>query len=159
MGLDACVYCNYFEFGKIKLAPPLPDRIYVLDNGGLDYRSDDLEQTMMFDRWLKDDACNHRDGILLHHYLGNMALVSFVRNELERDEEKFPTLLGKVVYRGTHAGDWLDLDTVLRLESELTNLSTVVVNDPNEQHWLDEFGDKLFELIEAAKLVRKPIAF
>lgn len=62
MGLDACVYCNCFESGKLNSEPPEPGRVFVMEDGGLDYHCDDLEQTIMFDRWLKDDACDHRNG-------------------------------------------------------------------------------------------------
>src|SRR5688500_14890311 len=115
MGLDACVHCNCFETGKLNTDPPELGRVLLMEDGSLDYQCDNLEQTMAFDRWLRNDACSHRNGILFHHYLGNISLVAFIRNELARDDQ-FPILLKKVVYSGTHAGDWLNFETVLRLE-------------------------------------------
>jgi hypothetical protein len=159
MGLDACVYCNCFETGKLKQQPPLTDRVYVTEDGGLNYRCDDLEQTMLFDRWLLESACEHRNGRLLLHYLGNMSLIAFVRDQLQRQAERFPILLEKVVYNGIHGGDWLAFEEVLQLEREVLQLDTFVVDDSTEQHWIDEFRDKLVELIDAAKSVRKPISF
>lgn len=159
MGLDACVYCNCFETGKLRQQPPLPDRVFVMDDGSLDYRCDDLEQTMLFDRWLLEEACEHRNGWLLLHHLGNMSLIAFVRDQLHRQAERFPILLEKVVYSGIHGGDWLAFGEVVQLEKEVSQLQTFVVDDPKEQHWIDEFRDKLVELIDAAKSVRKPISF
>lgn len=88
-----------------------------------------------------------------------MALICFIRNKLEREKQHFPILLEKVVYSGTHGGDWLDFETVLGLEKEVTRISAFTVGKPEEQHWIEEFLAKLIELIEAAKSVRKPISF
>ena len=104
MGLDATVYCNCFEVGRVKEPPPCT--VVVAADGSLDCKSDDLDTDLSFAKWLLH-ACEHANGVLLHHRLGNMALVGLVRSELRQDELKFPVLLTKVLYNGTHAGDYL----------------------------------------------------
>jgi hypothetical protein len=75
MGLDATVYCNCFEMGMLREPPPCPDIVHVTPDGSLDCKSDDLDTLLSFDRWLLERACEHENGILLHHRIGNLALV------------------------------------------------------------------------------------
>jgi hypothetical protein len=111
MSLDATVYCNCFENRRLRVPPPFPTVTVSLD-GSLELVSENLEQLMAFDEWLLNRACEHRNGILLHYRLGNLNLTGALREELGRDRESFPVLLNSVLYSGTHAGDYLNLDQV-----------------------------------------------
>jgi hypothetical protein len=109
---------------QLKEPPPYPDLISVAPDGSLDYESDNLDVLLALDQWLRNRACDHEEGILLHHRIGNMALVGMLRAELDRAPEKFPILLKQVLYSGTHCGDYLSLDDVGRLHAELFSLET-----------------------------------
>ncbi len=159
MGLDAAVYCNCFETGRLKESPPYPDLVFVTRDGSLDCKSENLELLLEFDQWLFHRACEHEDGVLLHHRIGNIALVSLLWNELSRETEKFPIIMQKILYSGTHAGDYLSLDVVENLETELDYLGKLVCSTERSQKFVDEFRQQLIELVKTALEVGKPISF
>lgn len=159
MGLDAVVYCDCFETGKLKEPPPYPTLVFVGPNGGLDCESDDSETLAEFDQWLMSRACEHKNGMLAGHYIGNAALVALLRVELEREGEKFPVLLGKVLYCGTHTGDYLSLDDIKDLKPELNRLDGFICSSEENPTYIKQFRQQMQELVEAALSVRKPIAF
>ena len=145
MGLDAYVYCNCFETGNLKEAPPYPDLISVTADGSLEFRSVDLEILLALDEWHDHRACAHQSGILLHHRIGNMATVGLLRKELGRESEKFPVILKQILYNGMHGGDYLSLDDVNLLRSELVSLSAFVSSDATTAAYVESFRLKLCE--------------
>ena len=159
MGLDATVYCNCFESNKLKELPPYPDLAFVTRDGSLDCKSEDLDILIEFDQWLFNRACEHEDGVLLHHRVGNIALVSLLYSELSRGAEMFPVILQKILYSGTHAGDYLSLDVVESLKIELDYLGYFVCSSERSQEFVNEFHQHLVELVKAALEVKKPISF
>jgi hypothetical protein len=159
MGLDATVYCNCFETGALKEPPPCPDLVYVAADGSLECRSEDLDTLLGFDRWLHREACEHENGVLLHHRIGNLAQVGLLRSELRRKAEKFPILLGKVLYSGVHGGDYMPPDEVTRLRGELQHLAGFVPSNEANQEYVELFRRQVHELAEAALRVGKPISF
>lgn len=68
-------------------------------------------------------------------------------------------LLAKVVYSGTHGGDWLAPTDLEPLASELRSLSTVHVRDDVHEAIVLEFERQMSELVDAATRMQKPIAF
>jgi hypothetical protein len=158
MGLDATVYCNCFEIGKLKEPAPFPS-VYVSEDGSLDCRSEDLNELLAFDQWLLHRACDHPRGILLHHWIGNLAQVELLRSELEREVAAFPVLLGKVVYSGTHAGDYLCLEDLPGVRAELEELDRFVCSSERNQEYVDQFRGQMIGLVDAAQRVAKPISF
>jgi hypothetical protein len=158
MGLDATVYCNCFESGRLREPPPYPTLISIAPNGSLDCQSDDLDTLLEFDQWLLNRACEHENGVLLHH-IGNLAQVAFLRNEINREAEKFPVPLEKVLYNGTHAGDHLSLDEVSDLHGELDHLDKFVCSSENNKEHVALFRQQMKELAEAAVNIGKPISF
>ena len=159
MGLDAKVYCNCFEIGRLKQLPPEPALVYVCPDGSLNCRNEDLEVLLEFDEWLRGSACEHKDGVLLHYRIGNIALVGLLREELKREATRFPVLLEKVLYNGVHAGDYLSLDMILKLQSESKELAKFAVSDKTSQGFVGEFEKQMQGLVDAALSVRKPISF
>lgn len=159
MGLDAKVFCNCFATGRLKELPPEPVSVYVCSDGSLDCKSEDLEVLLEFDAWLHDRACEHEDGVLLHHRIGNIALVRLLREELEREAARFPFLLEKVLYNGVHAGDYLSLDIVLKVQSEAEELTEFAASDERNQGFVEEFRKQMQGLVDAALSVRKPVSF
>ncbi len=159
MGLDATVYCDCFEIGRLKELPPDPALAYVCANGSLDCRSEDSEVLSAFDEWLQESACEHGEGVLVSHGIGNATHVGLLRRELEKDAEKFPILLEKVLYSGTHTGDYLSGTEILKLQKELKTLATFVASGKDIQTFVDEFRMQMDELANAALTVGKPISF
>lgn len=157
MGLDATVYCNCSELQKLNEAPPCQS-VFVADDGSLDCGSEELNVLLAFDRW-RLSACDHPNGILLHHRIGNMAQAGLLRSELSRDPAAFPILLTKVLYSGTHAGDYLLPNDLGELAYELERLGWLVCSTPANHEYVSLFRKQIGELVEAAVGVGKPISF
>ena len=157
MGLDATVYCNCFELQRLKEAPPCQS-VFVADDGSLDCGSEELNAQLAFDQW-RLNACDHPNGILLHHRIGNLARVGLLRSELSHNPKAFPILLSKVLYSGMHAGDYLLPNDLGDLTSELGHLDRLVCSTSSNQQYVDFFRKQMGELVEAALRVRKPISF
>ena len=119
MGLDACVYCDCFERGRLRTQPRPEWRVYVGKEGYRRAATDDLYEQMAFDAWDWRTACDHEDGVLLHHYLGNIALVGLFREILNPLADRLPVIVHQVIYSGTHCGDHLPLDAVEQLAPEV----------------------------------------
>ena len=158
MGLDATVYCDCFERGRLQ-TPPLPQwNVYVDQSGGRLSRTGSLDEDLAFDQW-NVTACEHEHGVLLHHYLGNMARVGLVRGALSGHADSFPIILGRIVYNGIHAGDLLSVEQVELLRPELAALARVRPSDEQQARCIRDFQEQLKELVAASLQLRKPISF
>ena len=82
-----------------------------------------------------------------------------MRSELQREALAFPILLTKVLYSGTHAGDYLTLNDIADLKAELDRLGSFVCSQQGNQEYVDWFRRQMTELVEAATRVGKPISF
>lgn len=177
MGLDAHVNCNCYELGRLREPPPVdPQYIKVMPGGYLDWEPPEWEQVKNlgwgnpawqevmneiseFDHWNMHHMCEHFNGVLLHHWIGNMAGVGGLQHELNREAEKFPIILEKIIYSGTHCGDWLPLETVNQLKPELEALANFQCADPKMIPFVQRFHQQMVELLEASLSVGKPICF
>jgi hypothetical protein len=191
MGLDAWVHCDCFEKGRLKTPLPTGLKLLLEDAGGLYFQPDEKikittnrdELRMKFDLWRLEEACEHPRMKLIEHRLGNISLIGLLRHELSRLPGEYPVLLQKVIYSGSHAGDFLPIEFLPALELEVQKLQT----HPVEKHkltkrlqtWWPGFGrsqnwklpserthrflvyfqKQIEELIEAAMTVKKPICF
>lgn len=161
MGLDATIYCDCFEKGRLRCAPPNGGKLRVDSDGSL-CRSEDsgrIEDDLAFDRWLRDSACAHPNGVLLHHRLGNTALVALLRSELGRDSSRFPMLLDKVIFDGTHCGDFIPASALPALREEVGRLLSFRSSDDEGSEFAGQFAVQMRELVETAIAVQKPISF
>jgi len=132
----------------------------------------------------EDFKCEHEHRMLMFKQLGNISMIGLIRTELEAQPSRFPTLLAKVVYNGTHGGDWLPVDDFPALESELAalehfechatrpksrfsrlpwrwfKLGKYHYTGPEESAlFVAEFRDQMSELLSCARTVGKPICF
>jgi hypothetical protein len=105
------------------------------------------------------DACEHEDGVLLHHHLGNIGLIAFFRDVLTPHVDRLEMIVKKIIYNGMHAGDWLSLEDVDQLRSELEVLAQINGQDSEEEKFLRDFEQQLRELAECSRQVGKPIVF
>ncbi|HTL29605.1 MAG TPA: hypothetical protein VL282_10295 [Tepidisphaeraceae bacterium] len=128
MGLDAHVHCDCFERGRLR-TPPRPEWGVRIDETG-DYvpHTKDLDELIEFDTWRYQEACEHPYGQLLHHRLGNIALIALFREILNPLAEQLPVIVNKVIYSGTHCGDYLNAADVEQLNAELGVLAGVHVS-------------------------------
>jgi len=158
MGLDAVVYCDCYEKGRTRTPPPQPDLVYVDRNGQvcLKWYAVGADQNAFYD-WLKD-ACDHGPtGDLVWHRLGNVATIGAIRSLLAESGQEFPVLLTKVVYDGSHAGDWLTFGDVEHLPLEIQRLSAVHAVEEVLEAVVRKFEEQMSELVTAA--MRTPEAY
>ncbi len=159
MGLDAVVYCSCFEAGRLRTPPPHGVEVYVGDDGSLDCRGECPEAALVFDAWCYKEACDHENGVLLHRRLGNISLVGLLREELGHQAKAFPALLSKVLYSGTHCGDWLTAEEVRTVQMELGQLKKHCCESARAQELVDAFRQQMEELVACSLQVGKPIVF
>ena len=161
MGLDAFVYCNCYEKGRLLEPPPTGVSLQVQPDGSLGRERDDgtLESDIAWDTWREQRACEHSGGILLHHRLGNIALIGLLRAELQREAGLFPILATKVVYSGSHGGDHLAVETIPALQRELELLGEFRCSTREAASFMSEFRAQMSELATSALSIGKPIAF
>jgi len=161
MGLDAFVFCDCYEKRRLLEPPPAGVSLHVQPDGSLGRGRGDgsLESDLAWDEWREQRACEHHGGILLHHRLGNISLVGLLRAELQREADRFPILTTKVIYSGSHAGDYLAFETIPALVRELELLREFRCSTPDAAGFMSGFRAQMSELATAALSVGKPIAF
>jgi hypothetical protein len=158
MGLDAHVVCACLRDGRAK-PHPLPERLGFDETGepylkGNPSPADDA----LHDRWWTA-SCEH-GGYQIGVRLGNITGVAKIREFLRTLEgnpgPKFPILLQKVVYDGTHCGDWIPIELTRELSSEVDIVlhSSDILND-----WEKEFFGNMKKLCEASVVTGNPIVF
>ena len=123
MGLDAYVYCDCLEQGRLERPLPKdvsvrmqPDGYPVVVKSGREIWDDDPEADAF--------ACEHTHRARLHHRLGNISLIALLRSELAREGARFPILLRRVIYNGIHASDHLPVNMIPDLRGEIERLKS-----------------------------------
>jgi hypothetical protein len=112
----------------------------------------------LHDRWVQE-SCEH-EGFLVSEFLGNITraqhLRDFLRGLQGKPGPRFPILLKKVVYDGTHTGDWIQAEESPTLLQEVeTVLASKDILTPGER----EFFDSMKRLCEASVATGNPIVF
>jgi hypothetical protein len=182
MALDATVYCDCLESGKV--ARLSADGVtLVTESSGFPKL---YQQGVAIDFDHPDHhlfECEHLDRMLLTHRLGNISLIGLIRAELQREPHNFPILLEQVVYSGSHCGDWLSLETIRSMQAELDRLQNFrAVGNRDRMGWMSVilkklghnshyvsaeqaaqfiagFREQMLELSRTALEVEKPIVF
>jgi hypothetical protein len=158
MGLDAFVYCDCFERDNLRCSPPSGAKIIVAEDGNILCESPDDEVWAAFNVWKSTKACLHSQMIVAHRMLGGNGLIEQLRAEILKDRARFPLLLRKVLYNGTHTCDWIPLEHLEQLGAEVKLLSEHRLKGAAGDA-LHLFQIQLAELIIAAQVVKKPICF
>lgn len=167
MGLDAVIFCNCVETKKLKVPHPFPRLLYTLKNGRPEIRSKDASKIAAHDAWMELPPCKHEDMMVDGCSLGNAGGVGVIYEALSSAQKpprtKFPILLNKVFYSGTHCGDFLTLAQVRKLDVELKQLRKLKLTDlgiaTSDVKWVTEIIVGLARLVKVAQKVGKPIAF
>lgn len=160
MGLDAAVFCDCFEKGLVRKPPPQPELVSVGQTGEPWLKWDDpgADQNAFYE-WLKS-RCDHDPlGELISHRLGNVALIGLLRELIGTRAAEFPLILGRLLYDGMHAGDYISVSDLEPLASEVDRLTSVHSEDAAEEGFIRGFEKQMAELVQVARSVRKPIVF
>jgi hypothetical protein len=155
MGLNAWVRCNCIKDGNTP-PHPFPELLAFDQTGEPILKGDgdiDLKLWLKHDKWYRD-SCPH-SGSLVQKRLGNIAAIAYVREFLENNSShSFPLLLERVVYSGTHCGDWVAASDVPQLLAETRRLQSLT-DDPV----ILQFTNDVVELAEASIATGNPIVF
>ena len=158
VGLDAVVYCDCFERDRLKARPMPAWKVQVNEQGQRVTGASALPEQLAFDQW-DMNACEHEGGILVHHYIGNVARVTALRQSLAEHGSYLPVIMSRVVNNATHAGDFLSLEQVERVALELDHLASLALDDPEKEGRLRHFESQMRDLATAALKLKKPIVF
>jgi hypothetical protein len=158
MSLDAFVRCTCIRDGKAK-PHPFPDRLTFDESGEPMLTGDPSDDEWeAHDQWMTN-SCEH-EGYLLSMFLGNITRVgnlrSFLRHLQGNPGPRFPMLLEKVLYDGTHTGDWIASDKAEKLlkEVEIVLHSRDILAESEK-----EFFENMKQLCEASIATGNPIMF
>jgi hypothetical protein len=158
MSLDAFVRCTCIRDGRAK-PHPFPKRLTWDESGSPSLTGDPSdEEWEEHDRWVQG-SCEH-EGYLAAESLGNITraqhLRGFLRGLQGKPGPRFPVLLNKVVYDGTHTGDWIPTEEspALLREVEIVLASSDILTAGEK-----EFFDSMKRLCEASIATRNPIMF
>lgn len=140
MGLDAVVYRN-----RNNLQLGVDDRLarFVPDTG---------------ETYFDDDAASRRHSQqreALYIRLGNIAMISALREEIADILGSDSILYQKVVYSDSHSGDFIPIDQLGRLAEE----TTLIRKSGKQSGDLRDFLESIDELTEAALREKNPIVF
>jgi hypothetical protein len=158
MSLDAFVRCTCIRDGKAK-PHPFPDRLTFDESGEPTLAGDPSDADWeAHDQWLAD-SCEH-GGYLLSLFLGNITRVqrlrAFLRGLEGKPGPRFPILLTKVLYDGTHTGDHLARNKSAAL---LQEVETVLHSRDILAESEKEFFENMKLLCEASIATGNPILF
>jgi hypothetical protein len=156
--LDAYVRCTCIREGRAK-PHPFPDKLTFDESGTPSLTGDPSEEEWdTHDSWL-GESCEH-GGFLLSLPLGNISRISHLRTFLRglqgKPNPRFPILLERVIYNGTHTGDWIPREESPALLKEVETVlhSRDILADSEK-----EFFDNLKQLCEASIQTGNPILF
>ena len=158
MALDGHVRCTCIRDGKAK-PYPFPDRLTFDETGEPVLTGDPTEDEWeAHDAWVAE-SCEH-GGYLLSLFLGNITRVghlrSFLRGLQGKPGPRFPLLLKKVLYDGTHTGDWIASDVVVEL---LKEVEVVLHSRDILASGETEFFENMKSLCEASIATGNPLMF
>jgi hypothetical protein len=68
-------------------------------------------------------------------------------------------ILQKVIYDGTHAGDFIGAAELALLFEEVQRLSSFRCRDNESVEFVERFTKQMRELVETATAIQKPISF
>jgi hypothetical protein len=159
MSLDGYVRCSCIREGKVAKPHPFPDRLTWDESGAPSLTGDPEEDEWeAHDQWVQH-SCEHQ-GYLESEFLGNITRIKNVRDFLRglqgNPGPKFPILLKKVVYDGTHTGDFLPAKQTpaLMKEVDLVLASRDILTQGER-----EFFEAMKRLCEASLKTGNPIGF
>ncbi|MBV9471086.1 MAG: hypothetical protein JOZ57_17755 [Abitibacteriaceae bacterium] len=165
MSLDAWVWCDCIQTGQLTKPHPYPELLYIDEGDWPFVRSDDEVKAIDHLLWMASDACPHPGRMLLHYFMGNSALVAFMRDMVGQFADDpptaYPVLWQQVIYSGSHCGDWLEVPAVRQLEAELARLREQDLSgvEAKDAEYFRRFLHKLKHLSQVSLATQRPIVF
>jgi len=163
MSLNAVIYCDCIEKNRVTIPHPLPNLLFIDETGAPNISSTDPLEIEAHDRWESLQPCQHEHFWLVEHWMGNTSLIGSIRALMEQfssdPAREYPTLWSKVIYDGSHSGDFLTSDAVRQLSDEVDRLNRMKNLLSTDTAHLVEFLRKLEHLIQVSLSVDKPILF
>jgi hypothetical protein len=159
VALNAVVFCNCFEKGRLREPPPVGCRLAVVDDGSLVCGNGDFFVQAAFANWLHDRACDHFDGRLVHLSLGDVEEIAALRAILKGTWTRCPTLFSRVLQYRTHESEVIAPHELGTLRAEVTALGDIHLQDREMERLLRAFESRMAELLECAMFANKPIVF
>lgn len=165
MGLDAFVFCDCVEKGRLRIPHPYPRLLYISSSGSPEIRSNDPAMLQKHVDWMEMDPCQlkHETLMMDGDTLGNAGFINEIRERLERTlrpRSQYSVLLTKVLYCGTHTGDHLTIAQVRRLAIELRQLKRVLQGSvAADRRLIIPTINQLERLTRTSLRTMKPIAF
>jgi hypothetical protein len=167
MGLDAVVFCDCVEKGRLTVPHPYPRLLYIASNGSPEIRSRNPAKVDEHDKWMNLPPCEHEGMMFDACNLGNAGSISHLYEVLSGAitgrRRAYPVLLGKVLYSGAHTGDYLAVTDVRRLSAELDQLREAMPSmaalSGEDARRIELAVGELRRLVKSALAVIKPIAF
>jgi hypothetical protein len=140
VGLNAVVYRKREH---LQLGPDEEHAKLIPETGEAYFEDPKLDRK----HYHKREAASHR--------LGNIAAISILSDELSKLIGSESFLERKVLYSGTHSGDFIPVRDLDQLAAELGRVRATGHSSP----LMREFASALGELIQAAKEEGNPIVF
>jgi len=158
MRLQAYVFCDCYEQGRLKRPPPNPEIVAMLPNGDLGYYRATPDQHAAFVAW-RTHACRHPEGRVTGGELGHRLPLQILRRVLSPQRRSFPILIRKVLGGKPHTrSSHLTLKQVEKLQVELSRLKTFHCADRKIDRELQYVYGQMKQLVRAALKFHKPIA-
>jgi hypothetical protein len=158
MKLQAYVFCNCYEQGRLKRQPQNPKIVAVLPNGDLGYYRATREQHAAFVAW-RSHACRHPEGVVTGGQLCYRLPREVLHRAMSPHSRAFPIFIRKVLGCKPHTrNSHLTLKQVEKLQVELARLKNFHLADRKLDRELRCFYGQMRQLVRAALKFHKPIA-
>ena len=156
MKLQAYVFCDCYEQGRLKRPPPNPEIVAVLPNGDLGYSEATTEQHAAFVAW-RTHACRHPEGVATGGELGNR--LPLLHEALSKQASSFPILIRKILAGKPHTrSSHITIKQVEKLQLEVARLKTFRCVDRKTEREMQCLYGQMNQLVRAALKFHKPIA-
>ena len=156
--LQAYVFCDCYEHGRLKHQPPNPEIVAVLPNGDLGYYRATREQHAAFVAW-RSHACRHPEGVIKGGQLGCRLSRHVLYRAMIPHSRAFPLFVRKVLGCKPHTSNsHLTFKQVEKLQFELVRLKIFHLADSKFDRELQYYYGQMKQLVRAAMKFHKPIA-
>ena len=158
MKLQAYVFCNCFEQGRVKRPPPNPEIVGVLTNGDNRCFRPTPAQYQAYESW-RLNACRHKYGTVTGGELGHRLPREVLHRAMLPHRRIFPIFVRKVLGCKPHTRfSHLTLKQVAKLQVELTRFKNFHLADRKFDKELQYYRGQMKQLVRAALKFQQPIA-
>ena len=157
MKLQAYVFCDCFEQGRVKRPPPDPEIVGVPTNGDIWLSSPHASPISGIPNW-RYRACHHH-GSITGGLLGHRLPLEVLHNAMLPHRRTFPIFVRKVLGCKPHTRfSHLTLKQVEQLQTELVRMKKLHLADRKCENELQYYRGQMKQLVRAALKFQQPIA-